>query len=50
MQNEICNTIVHAAHRNNNYKRLIRRHITELIKKTAPSNITYGGQLNIELR
>ena len=48
--NEICITIVHAAQKNN-YKRIIRRNITELIKKeTAPSNITHGAQLNIELR
>ena len=51
MQNKICITIVQAAQNKDNYKRIIRRNLTELIKKeTTPSNITYGGQLNIELR
>ena len=42
MQNEICMTLAHAAQNKDNYKRIMRRNITELIKTvTAPSNITY---------
>ena len=33
MQNEICITIVHAAQNKDNYKRIIRRNVTELVEK-----------------
>ena len=47
MENEICITIALAVQNKDNYKRIIRRKITELIKtETAPSSITYGAQLN----
>ena len=44
MLNEISITISHAVPNKDDYKRVIIRNITELIKKeTAPSNITYGS-------
>ena len=44
MQNEICMTLAHAAQNKDNYKRIMRRNITEQIKtETAPTNKTNGA-------